>query len=188
MSLQNVLLLKSEPVSTEVRNVAAKHRWYVLQTHPRKEAYVAMSIEHQKFKSFCPRFRKTVSHARTRREVLAPLFPGYLFVRFDPATDPWWGLKSTHGVWRLISARDHTPFAVPPHVMDDLLARCQNGVFQSLLKEMVPGRTVKIASGPFADKLARIHKLDDEERVAILLEIMGQDQVLTFRPSDLVPV
>lgn len=160
-------------------------RWYVAQTLVGKEAYASTNLERQKFESFVPRFRKTVTHARKRREVLAPLFPGYIFVKFDPASAPWRCINSTFGVRRLISGRDQTPVPVPRPVMEHFLLRCQDRLMRFQQSDFAPGQAVKMINGPFAERLGRIVRSDSRGRVAILMEILGQDQILTVQPTDL---
>lgn len=168
-----------------VEAVVDTRRWYVAQTLVGKEVYASANLERQKFESFLPRFRKVVSHARKRHEVLAPLFPGYLFIKFDPRAAPWRSINSTYGVRRLISGRDQTPVPVPMSVVEHFLSRCVSGILRSQVSDFEPGQAVRILGGPLADRLARIVECDSRGRVAVLLEIMGQDQILALKPSDL---
>jgi transcriptional antiterminator RfaH len=171
--------------SSDIRAaVRSDARWFVVQTHPRKEAFAAMQLERQDFGSFFPRFLKTVSHARKRRETLAPLFPGYLFVKFDPAAGPWRSINSTFGVRRLVSGRDQAPAPVPVPVMEHLFARCDNGVIRSLFADFLPGQQVRVLNGPFAERLARIVDYDERGRVAVLLELLGGEHVVSMRPDN----
>ena len=62
-------------------------RWYVAQTQPRAEGRAIAHLERQGYQVFCPRFHKTVRHARKARQVLAPLFPNYLLFDFDASRD-----------------------------------------------------------------------------------------------------
>lgn len=165
--------------------VADRRRWYVAQTLVGKEAYATANLERQQFESFFPRFRKFVSHARKRHEVLAPLFPGYVFIKFDPRTAPWRSINSTYGVRRLISGRDQTPVPVPISVVEHFMTRCTGGILRSQVPDFEPGQAVRILDGPLADRLARIVECDSHGRVAVLLEILGQDQILALKPSDL---
>lgn len=181
--------MNTEPLarSSQVRHVAVPEaqRWYVVQTQVGKEAYADANLKRQRFESFLPRFRKTVTHARKRKEVLAPLFPGYIFVKFDPESAPWRSINGTYGVRRLISGRDQTPLPVPRPVMEHFLSRCQDGLMRLVATDFAPGQAVKLLTGPFAERLAQIVESDSCGRIAILLEIMGQDQILAVKPSDL---
>ena len=49
-------------------------RWFVAQTLCNRERL-----------AFLPRFHKTVRHTRSWREVIAPVFPGYIFVVSIPS-------------------------------------------------------------------------------------------------------
>jgi hypothetical protein len=63
--------------------------WFVAQTLHHREKLAALHLGAQGFRSFLPRFRKTVRHARQLREVVVPVFPGYIFLILDPERDRW---------------------------------------------------------------------------------------------------
>ena len=56
-------------------------RWCVAYTHSGKENLAAGQLAAQGFKTYLPKYRKTVRHARKVRDIKAPLFPRYLFCR-----------------------------------------------------------------------------------------------------------
>ena len=57
--------------------------WYVAQTPRHREKLVEQQLD-----AF-PRFRETVRHARQLRNVIAPVFPDYIFVSFNSERDRW---------------------------------------------------------------------------------------------------
>ena len=59
------------------------NRWYVAQTHAQAEAKALLNLARQGFQSYLPQYVKRRRHARRVEWVKAPLFPRYLFVRFD---------------------------------------------------------------------------------------------------------
>ena len=160
--------------------------WYVASTIPRKESLALAQLERQGFSAFLPRFRKPWRHARRQGVRLAPLFPGYVFIAFDPASAPWRSINGTFGVGRLIGS-DTGPQSVPEAFMRQLMARCENGIVASLVDGLEPGERVRIMSGPFADRLAVIEKLDGAARVSVLLEVMGTQARLKVSASQLAP-
>lgn len=162
-------------------------RWYVAETAPRKEQLAVAHLERQAFRSFCPRFRKTRRHARRLDEILAPVFPGYVFVRFDRDRDPWLSINGTFGIKQLVGPRPSQPQPVPECVMGVLLARCVNGVVSSVAPELQPGQTVRLLAGPFADQIATVERLDERDRVFVLLKFLGGATPATVRISDLAP-
>lgn len=162
--------------------------WYAVETLPRAEARSQQHLERQNFQCFCPRFRTTRRHARRVEQVLAPLFPGYLFVRFDRRRDQWRAINGTIGVKRLVGSPNGAPQPMPPAAMEALFARCDQQEVKQILGTMRPGQTVRVISGPFADQLAQIQSLDEKGRVRILLEILGGSSPVDVQYSDVGPV
>jgi transcription antitermination factor NusG len=161
-------------------------RWYVAATLPQKENLAVQNLEQQGFRTFFPRFRKTWHHARRQEIRLAALFPGYVFVELNPQSAPWRCINGTLGVRRLIGNGLRAQI-VPDDVIGPLIARCTSGVIDTLVEDPTPGMQVKVLSGPFADRLATIEKLDDHSRVTLLLSIIGIGARLTLERYQLGP-
>lgn len=161
--------------------------WYAVETQTRGEAKAQRNLERQGFTSFCPRFRKLRRHARRVDHVLAPVFPGYLFVRFDSERDAWHPINGTLGVKRLVSAANCRPQPMPGQAMQALLARCRGDVISGLFATLEPGQAVRLVSGPFANVLAHVEELDDSGRVRVLLDMLGGSAPLTVRIAALGP-
>ncbi len=161
--------------------------WYVAETCARMETQAQQHLERQGFVNFCPRFRKTRRHARRMEQVLAPVFPGYLFVRFDPQRDPWRSINGTTGVKRLIGGTGSRPRSMPAPAMQALLARCSGDVISGLFTALVPGQPVRMLSGPFANLLAQVEHCDERGRVRVLLDILGGAMPVTVRANEVGP-
>jgi transcription elongation factor/antiterminator RfaH len=57
--------------------------WYVLQCWVRKESMVATQLENQGFECFLPKYKSIREWSDRKKEVEQPLFPGYVFCRFE---------------------------------------------------------------------------------------------------------
>ena len=161
--------------------------WHVAQTLSRAEAIAETHLTRQGFQSFCPRFRKLRRHARRVDEVLAPLFPGYLFVRFNPERDQWRCINGTFGVSRLVGPPGGMPQAMPAFAMQALFDRCEKGVVSRILPTFEPGQQARLVTGPFAEQLVTIEALDAKQRVRVLLDILGQQRPVSVAIGDLAP-
>jgi transcription antitermination factor NusG len=177
----------SKKIGPQHRAPIGSRRWYVAVTEPGKEGLAVRNLEQQSFRSMCPRFRKTRRHARRTHEVLAPLFPGYVFVSFDVDNDPWRSINGTLGVRRLISFDPARPQPMPEAAMTQLMGRCDDGLVTRLIGGVRAGDAVKVISGPFAGQLAAVESLDAKGRVRILLDILGGATGLQIRIGCLAP-
>lgn len=168
-------------------SVGFGERWYVVETIPRKEALAVEHLRRQAFQGFCPRLRKLRRHARKREHILVPLFPNYVFVRFDADNRPWRSINGTLGVKHLIGSESNRPQPMPGAAMEAILSRCEDGVVTQLIDEPREGQTVRIIAGPFAESLAAIETLDDRGRVSVLLDILGRRTSVRLTMNSLAP-
>jgi transcription antitermination factor NusG len=75
-------ILDSLPSSAEASS-SEKLAWYALQVRSRKESYVASQILGQGFECLLPTFKSIRQWSDRKKELEQPLFPGYLFCRFE---------------------------------------------------------------------------------------------------------
>lgn len=158
-------------------------RWYVVQTHARKEPLAAANLARQGFELHFPQICRVVHHARRVREVQRPLFPGYLFVALDLARDRWRPVQSTFGVRSIIMDGDR-PRAVPIGLVESMIAGAASGYRD----ELAVGDEVRFLSGPFADRLGRLLEMDAAGRVRVLLEILGAEREVAAEAAVLLPL
>lgn len=154
---------------------AAPVRWYVAKTHPNGEQKALFHLRRQGFDVYLPRYLRRVSHARRVSWQPRPLFPTYLFVAMTGPDQRWRAINSTVGVAHLI-CDERGPVPVPRGIVDSLQnEEDDRGLVRTGRK--VPfekGAEVQIMSGPFADHIGRFDDVTDDQRVVILLDLMGR--------------
>ena len=144
------------------------------RVHPHRESTAQLNLDRLGFRSFAPRAKRTVRHARKLRNVLAPLFPGYIFLILDLSRDRWHVVNSTFGVASLIMGVEQ-PIPVPHGIVEALVTATEASGLVRLDSDLEIGQTVRILSGPFVEALCRLVHLDDRGRVRVLLEFMGTE-------------
>jgi transcription elongation factor/antiterminator RfaH len=154
-----------------------REHWYVVQTLHHREKVAERHLREQGFRSFFPQFRRTVRHARKLREVVAPVFPGYIFVIFDTERDRWHSINGTVGVSRLLTALKR-PVPVPGDVVQALIGTIDVSGCVVLAADLRVGQAVRIVAGPFVGGLGVLERLDGKGRVRVLLNIMGGEMPL----------
>lgn len=159
-------------------------RWYAVQSQPRAERTALAHLERQGFESYLPVYLKRRSHARRIEQVRAPLFPRYLFVHFDLTAVRWQAIHSTVGVARLVS-NGNVPVPLPQGVMEEIHRREDKGGLVRVVPNLSRGQRVVIEAGTFLDQTGLFECATDDERVVILLDLLGR-QVRVQVPADAV--
>src|ERR1051325_5828746 len=180
-----ILGIKMNMAASVLLASARRDRWYLAHTHPNSERKAELHLNAQGFVTFLPQIEKTIRHARRLRAVRRPLFPRYLFVRFDVAQDRWLSVNGTIGAAPLVM-QDARPAAVPVGIVEDLLARSTAGVTR-LDTELREGQRVRILSGPFVNFTATLARLDEGRSVEVLLEMMGAAVSVALNRRALAP-
>jgi transcription elongation factor/antiterminator RfaH len=147
-------------------------RWYAVHTQPNREFRAKHQLENQAFEVFLPKRLKTVRHARRLTNSTAAFFPRYLFIRLDLTQHRWRSVNGTFGVSSLVM-QGEMPRPVPCGVVEAMIASVDAAGLLCLEQNLTLGAQVRLAAGPFAEKLGILDRLDDSGRVRVLLEIMG---------------
>jgi transcriptional antiterminator RfaH len=153
----------------------SKAVWYLVQCKPRQDARAEENLTNQGFECFRP----LISVEKRKKDKLVrsdeSLFPGYLFVHLS-AGDNWIPLRSTRGVSRLVSFNhEKLPTPVADTLIADLQARTQNLTSECLFQA---GDRVRIEEGCFANVEAIFEQMDGEQRVMLLMNILGRQQLI----------
>ena len=149
--------------------------WYAVYTQPHAEPKALEHLLRQGYAAYLPRYRTKVSHARRRQIVLRPLFPRYLFAGVDRATMPWRPILSTIGVSDIVRTGDE-PTPVPTEIIKEIREREHAGAFDRLDSRpaLKLGELVRVTAGAFEDMVGRLVELRDQERIVVLLELLGR--------------
>ena len=154
---------------------APRRKWFVARTQPNAENKASFHLTRQGFEVYLPRYLRRVSHARKVTWQPRPLFPAYLFVAMSGREQRWRAINSTIGVAHLI-CDERGPLPVPSGVVETIREQeDERGLM--LTGRKVPfkkGAPVKVMSGAFADHIGQFEDATDDERVTILLDLLGR--------------
>jgi transcriptional antiterminator RfaH len=152
--------------------VAEGHRWYVLQTKPRQESRAEANLRSWGIETLAPKLRERRRSRDGEPSYRAtPLFPNYLFARFDAGTHAA-KVRLTRGVHRLVG------FGECATAVDDAIV----GLIKSRMSEdglvrppeLAPGDQVEIVDGPLRSLVGVFERhLSARDRVIVLLATLG---------------
>ena len=156
--------------------------WYLAQLKPTALRIAEQNLRRQGFEVFMPRLQETVRKARFETQ-LAPLFPGYVFVG-TPADDAnTSAIRSTRGITQLVKSGDRVA-PLPTHIIEELQGRCDADGIYSLKPNFTSGDAVEVTGGAFAQYFGTVHELPSEDRVWVLLDVMGRGTLTQLRTQD----
>lgn len=162
--------------------------WYVVYTKPRQEGVAQANLERQGYLVYLPRVRQRRRRAGRSADVVEPLFPRYLFIQLSQHTDNWGPIRSTLGVASLVRFGGE-PAVVPEGLIGALQAREDGTGLQTLdAPDFVVGQTVRIQAGAMEGYEGIFLARTSRDRVALLLEVLGQRVRVSVRPEDLEPL
>ncbi|HEY5895477.1 MAG TPA: transcription termination/antitermination NusG family protein [Chthoniobacterales bacterium] len=149
--------------------------WYAIQSTPNRETFAAANVGRLGIEIMLPRLRQR-SHRRGPR--IRPLFTGYFFARFVPATrlDQ---VRYALGVVRVVSS-GQLALPVDDTIIETIKARTDDeGFFEIGAPRLRPGDRVRVEDGPFKGLLGVLERESaDRTRVTIFLEALHSARVV----------
>jgi transcriptional antiterminator RfaH len=152
--------------------VTASLCWYLVRTKPKQDARAEGNLHSWGIETLAPKLIDTRRRPRSRidRDCITPLFPGYLFARFDAAR-LLAKVRLSRGV-RSVIGFGECATAIDDSVITLLKSRVRDDGFVRL-DDPHPGDTVRIVRGPLKSLDGIFERRSANERVVILLANVG---------------
>ena len=162
--------------------------WFILQFKSNSHHLAAKNLNRQGFEVFLPLHDTTSRKLSRFINTSKPLFPGYMFIRFNRAEYKWHKINNTYGVSRLITFNS-TLKSIPTSFIENLMKRYDLSGKLLPVKKFKKGDHVTLLNGPFANFIANVEEYETDQRIWILMDLMGrkskiQTQSDTIQPSN----
>ena len=149
------------------------HTWFLAQYKPNCAKIAERNLRRQSFHTFLPLHEETKRRSGRFTTTLRPLFNGYLFVNFDTSKGGWRAINSTYGITKLVSFANE-PQPVPNDLVSNLMQRCDEDGKILPPRAFKAGEIVTLSGGPFSDFVATVETVEADQRVWVLLDLMGR--------------
>ena len=156
--------------------------WFILQFKPNSHHLAAKNLNRQGFETFLPLHETTSRKLSRFINTSKPLFPGYMFIKFDKTKSEWHKINSTYGVSRLITTNSILK-SIPAIFVDHLMKRYDLSGKLLPIQKLKKGDQVTVLKGPFANFIATVEKYEADQRIWILMDLMGRKTKIQT-PSD----
>jgi transcription antitermination factor NusG len=189
---------ESDSIARQRSSVAGAYPWFAVQVRTQREQGVADYLSGKAYEWFLPTYKRRKLWSDRVREIQVPLFPGYLFCRFDPQDRL--PILKTPGVIQIVGYN-----RVPVPVDEQEIAAVQKLVASGVPNQPWPflavGDRVRIESGPLRGLEGILTHLRGTHRLVLsvtllqravaveidsaLVESLGSSRVqrIPFRPA-----
>ena len=151
--------------------------WLAVETKPNYESLAQLSLERLKVETFFPKIRQEKLIRRVRKTVIGPLFPRYLFARFDLDIH-FRAVNYAQGVRRVV-VFGSTPVVVNESIIESLRSRLSEGFVTIKKQSYSPGQIVIINEGPLSGLEAIFKKeMSGQRRAVLLLRALSNARVV----------
>jgi transcriptional antiterminator RfaH len=162
--------------------------WYVVSTKPNHEKQAEQNIARMGVKCFLPMLQEEKIVRRQRRTVIAPLFPGYLFVQINLA-EHYRGVIYARGVRKIVEFGSR-PVQVDIAVIETIKGRMADSKVYILenQKQLRNGQLVQIKEGPLVGlEAVFIREMPGQQRAIVLLRTLTLQARAVVEIDQLIP-
>ena len=152
--------------------------WYLIKTKSRQEKIAKQNLKNQGYEAFCP-----IAKINNR---LTILFPGYLFVQLNKKKQNWSPINSTKGVSHFV--KFGLNYAKVPTSVIEFIKTNQHITTEKLinLNKFKPGDKVQITDGAFNNWMAIFKCYKPDERVILLMNLLGHEHLLSIKKESVI--
>ena len=146
--------------------------WYVIRTKPHQERLAEFHLRQLSVETFLPLLRQQKTVRYHDKTVVEPLFPRYLFARFD-ITDRYRAINFSRGVLNIV-VFGLKPAEVSEALIDGIKSRMEDGYVTPKAEHFQQGQLVHITGGPLAGlEAVFVREIKEKDRVLLLLRALG---------------
>jgi transcription antitermination factor NusG len=159
--------------------------WFALQVRSRRETLVALQLEGQGYECFLPLYKSTRRWSDRLKEREQPLFPGYLFCRFDLQNRR--PLLMTPGVQHIVGI-GRVPIPVEESELESIRKALESGLPNQPWPYLHVGERVRINYGSLKSLEGLLVKLKGSHRIVMSLSLLQRSVAMEIDLAWVTPV
>lgn len=152
--------------------------WFLAYTRPRLETVALQNLLQQGFHAYLPLFKCLKKTDSGSHAAFEPMFPRYVFFRPSHGNQSIGTVRSTRGVGHVVSF-GHVPAIIRPEILAAIrrFEQARSAADLNELSALRIGAAVRFFDPVFVG-LEGLVKSVSSQRVSVLLEVMGRQQVV----------
>jgi len=151
--------------------------WFALRVKPRHEKSASTSLRSRDFESLLPLYVVRNKWKDRYKEVSLPLFPGYVFSRFEYANRA--EIFRTPGLIDIVRFGE-TLLPVDPAEMESLQRLVESGLACEPYPAIDVGEQVEICDGPFCGQSGLVTEVRSKLRLVLSVSLLQRSVLVEF--------
>ena len=166
--------------------------WYVAITKPRHEKVVEKMLRKKGAEVFLPIAEQVRKYKSGRKIVTLPLFPRYLFVRFDPNDKIFYHrILDVPSLQGFIRSKSSGGLLLPASTkeVESLRVVIDSKIPLAVFQDMETGQKIRVLDGPLKGAIGVIGNINEEAwKLTVNITLLGQSVSVTLDPTQVEPV
>jgi transcription antitermination factor NusG len=147
----------------------SNHEWYALRVRPQCEKQVSMALHGKGYDEFLPTYRSRRRWSDRFKDIELPLFPGYVFSRFN--VHKRLPVLTTPGVLHIVGIGP-SPAPVAESEIEALQAVAASGLQACPWPFLEVGQRVRLEEGPLRGLHGVLEQVDDANRLVVSVTLL----------------
>lgn len=165
--------------------ISPSSEWFCVVTNPNCQVRAALGLHELGYRSFYPKVRRWVTHARTKQAKDRPLLGRYIFVEVDQKNDQqsFYAVRAVNGVESVLSSWQQTihgpkyqPAAFSTDWVLNMRLRQMAGEWDETRGNVPIGARVRLMQGEFADQLATVTAKEGRRGQTIVFKLLDENR------------
>jgi transcription antitermination factor NusG len=159
--------------------------WFALQVRSRRESPISAHLSGQGYECFLPMYKSTRRWSDRVKEVDQPLFPGYLFCRFDLHNRG--PVLMTPGIQQIVGV-GRTPMPVEESEMESIRQALASGLPSQPWPYLELGQRVRVNHGSLKDLEGILINFKGSNRVVLSVSLLQRSVAMEIDLSWVIPL
>ncbi|HEY6943682.1 MAG TPA: transcription termination/antitermination NusG family protein [Candidatus Acidoferrum sp.] len=160
-------------------------RWYALQLRSRWESSTATLLSCKGYQTFLPTYKKTKRDSSRSKELQSPLFPGYLFCRFNVCDRL--PVLITPGVISVVGT-GRVPIPVEESEIEAIQRMVATGGHVEPFPYLEVGQLVRIEDGALSGIQGVLTSFKGSQRIVVSISLLRRSVALEIDRSAVSPI
>ena len=160
------------------------HRWYAIWTRSRHEQVVRTQLDEKQVAAFLPTMTRWSRWKDRKKQIDVPLFPGYVFARFDPGERL--AVLKCSGVVSIVSFNGE-PAPVPDHEIESIRTLVASTLPYDPCPTIKTGTLVEVSHGPLKGVVGRLTRKGSQARLVLSVDLIGLAVSVQVDAADVKP-